>query len=37
MLPYAVAFGIVSILTLVLWIAFGLPLGPGVPLEYTTP
>jgi len=37
MLPYAVAFGIVSILTLVLWIAFGLPLGPGVPLEYSTP
>jgi aminobenzoyl-glutamate transport protein len=37
MLPYSIAFGIVSILTLVLWIAFGLPLGPGVPLEYTSP
>ena len=37
MLPYSIAFGIVSTLTLVLWIAFGLPIGPGVPLEYTTP
>jgi aminobenzoyl-glutamate transport protein len=37
MLPYSIAFGIVSTTTLVLWIAFGLPLGPGVPLEYTTP
>ena len=37
MLPYSIAFAIVSTLTLALWIAFGLPLGPGVPLEYTTP
>jgi aminobenzoyl-glutamate transport protein len=37
MLPYSIAFGLVSILTLVGWIAFGLPLGPGVPLEYVSP
>jgi aminobenzoyl-glutamate transport protein len=37
MLPYSIVFGIVSTTTLVLWIAFDLPLGPGVPLEYVTP
>ena len=36
MLPYSIVFGIVSTLTLVAWIVFGLPLGPGVPLEYVT-
>lgn len=36
MLPYSIAFGIVSVIVLVLWILFGLPLGPGVPLEYVT-
>lgn len=34
MLPYSIAFGIVSTLLLVLWITFGWPLGPGVALEY---
>jgi len=37
MLPYSIVFGIVSTATLVLWIVFGLPLGPGVPLEYVSP
>jgi aminobenzoyl-glutamate transport protein len=37
MLPYSIVFGIVSTTTLVLWIVFGLPLGPGVPLEYVSP
>ncbi|HHP7236971.1 AbgT family transporter [Longibacter sp.] len=37
MLPYSIVFGIVSTTTLVLWIIFGLPLGPGVPLEYVSP
>lgn len=36
MLPYSIAFGIVSVIVLVLWIFFSLPLGPGVPLEYVT-
>jgi aminobenzoyl-glutamate transport protein len=36
MLPYSIAFGIVSTIVLVLWILFSLPLGPGVPLEYVT-
>ncbi len=36
MLPYSIAFGIVSTIVLVLWILFSLPLGPGVPLEYIT-
>ena len=36
MLPYSIAFGIVSTIFLVLWILFSLPLGPGVPLEYIT-
>jgi aminobenzoyl-glutamate transport protein len=37
MLPYSIAFGIVSTLTLVLWIFFGFPIGPDVPLEYVSP
>ena len=34
MLPYSILFGLFSTLTLVLWIAFGLPLGPEIPLGY---
>ncbi|MFW5972360.1 MAG: AbgT family transporter [Bacteroidota bacterium] len=37
MLPYSIAFGIASILVLVIWILIGLPLGPGAPLEYVVP
>jgi len=35
MLPYSLAFALVSIPTLVLWILLGLPPGPGAPLLYT--
>lgn len=35
MLPYSLAFLIVSILALVVWIAFGIPVGPDSPLGYT--
>lgn len=35
MLPYSIAFGLVGIALLVTWIAFGLPLGPNVPMYYT--
>jgi len=31
MLPFAIAFGISSTLLFVIWMAMGLPLGPGVP------
>jgi aminobenzoyl-glutamate transport protein len=34
MLPYSVAFAIGWTLLLVLWVAFGIPLGPGVSLTY---
>lgn len=34
MLPFSIAFGIVGTALLVIWIAFGWPLGPGVSLEY---
>ena len=34
MMPYSIAFGILSTLTLVLWILFGWPLGPDSPLTY---
>lgn len=34
MLPYSVGFGIFSTLLLVIWIFFGLPLGPDIPLYY---
>ena len=37
MLPFSVVFGIVSTLALVLWIFFGIPLGPEAPLEYVAP
>src|SRR5690625_7645065 len=32
MLPYSIRLGLFSTLTLVRWIAFGPPLGPGTPL-----
>jgi aminobenzoyl-glutamate transport protein len=37
MVPYSIVFGIVGIGTLVVWMLFGLPLGPGAPLHYITP
>jgi len=36
MLPYAVAFFIAWTIMVVLWITFGLPMGPGAPLHYLT-
>jgi aminobenzoyl-glutamate transport protein len=35
MLPYSIAFGIGGMLTLVVWVLFGLDLGPGAPMYYT--
>ncbi len=35
MLPFAVAFMIVRIPMLIIWMLFGLPLGPDAPLYYT--
>jgi aminobenzoyl-glutamate transport protein len=37
MLPYSIAFGVSGILMLVLWMVFGIPLGPGAPMEYIIP
>ncbi len=34
MLPYSIAFGVVSTLVFLLWVLFGLPLGPGAELYY---
>lgn len=34
MLPYSIVFAFTSIPLLVFWIWFGLPMGPGAPLEY---
>ena len=34
MLPYSIAFGVVTTVMLVVWILAGLPLGPGAPLYY---
>lgn len=34
MLPYSIGFGIFSTLLLVIWIFFGLPLGPDIPMYY---
>ncbi len=34
MMPYSVAFGIVSTVVFLIWIALGLPLGPGAELYY---
>jgi aminobenzoyl-glutamate transport protein len=35
MLPYAVAIAIIRIPILLIWMALGLPLGPGAPMYYT--
>jgi aminobenzoyl-glutamate transport protein len=37
MLPYSIAFGIISTTVLVIWILFGWPLGPDAPLHYVMP
>jgi len=37
MLPYSVVFFIAWSILLIIWISFGLPLGPGAGLEYTLP
>jgi aminobenzoyl-glutamate transport protein len=37
MLPYSVAFGIIWVLMLSVWMLLGLPLGPDVNLYYTNP
>lgn len=37
MIPYSVVFGIFGTLTLIVWILFGLPLGPDSPLVYPYP
>jgi aminobenzoyl-glutamate transport protein len=34
MLPYSIAFGIVSTLVFLVWVLLGLPLGPGAELYY---
>jgi aminobenzoyl-glutamate transport protein len=34
MLPYSIGFGLISTFVFVLWVLFGLPLGPGATLEY---
>ncbi|MEX0779441.1 MAG: AbgT family transporter [Balneolales bacterium] len=34
MLPYSIVFGILGITTIILWVLFGLPLGPDAPLYY---
>jgi hypothetical protein len=34
MLPYSIGFGIFSTLLLVVWIFFGIPLGPDAPMFY---
>jgi len=37
MLPYSIAFGVVSTLVLAIWIFFGIPLGPEAPLFIDMP
>ncbi|MEX0773632.1 MAG: AbgT family transporter [Balneolales bacterium] len=37
MLPYSIAYGIVGITTIILWILFDLPLGPESPMYYQQP
>ncbi|MEX0994265.1 MAG: AbgT family transporter [Balneolaceae bacterium] len=34
MVPFSIVFGIFSTLTLIIWILFGIPLGPDSPLYY---
>lgn len=36
MVPFSIAFGILSTLTLIIWILLGIPLGPDSPLIYGT-
>lgn len=37
MIPYSISFFILWTLLLVVWYVFGLPLGPGAPIEYHHP
>jgi aminobenzoyl-glutamate transport protein len=37
MIPYSVWMLISGVILMVLWIAFGLDLGPGAPMSYTLP
>jgi aminobenzoyl-glutamate transport protein len=37
MLPYSVVFGLAATTVLVVWMLFGLPLGPGAPMYYLVP
>lgn len=37
MLPYTIAFTVIWILLLVVWMIFGLPIGPDAPLDYVAP
>lgn len=34
MLPYSIVFALTAIPMLVIWMAFGIPLGPGAPMQY---
>jgi aminobenzoyl-glutamate transport protein len=34
MLPYSVIFALTAIPMLVIWVVFGIPLGPGAPMDY---
>jgi aminobenzoyl-glutamate transport protein len=34
MLPYSVVYALTAVPLLLIWVAFGLPLGPGAPLEF---
>lgn len=36
MLPYSIVFLLVWVLLLLVWLALGIPLGPGAPLAYTS-
>lgn len=35
MLPYAIVFAVIRIIMMILWLAFGIPLGPDAPMYYT--
>ena len=37
MLPYTIVFTVVWTIMLLIWMAAGIPLGPGGPLTYTVP
>ncbi len=34
MLPYSIAFGLAGMIVIIIWILFGIPLGPGAPMYY---